>query len=169
MRPTLKFFIFLLVVFSSNIDRAMIFAEDSKLVDQTSSDNRPKEENNGDLLQNDKEEILKNPFQSQLPQPKVVVKVEPVVQQPIPQPVVAAAPVAPVTPQVKPPSFTISGLVWNCPRPEAIVNQQIVSVGDTIDNWTVVAINESEIEVQSSGVSFTVHANFDDAADGKKL
>ncbi len=67
----------------------------------------------------------------------------------------------PAPTETKPPNLKISGLVWNTNLPQAIVNDRVVSVGDTIDEWQVTAINQSGIEVVSKGVKFTVKSNFD--------
>ena len=41
----------------------------------------------------------------------------------------------------------ITGLVWNTERPQAIVNSQVVSVGDTIGGNKIIAIRREGIEV----------------------
>lgn len=54
---------------------------------------------------------------------------------------------APPPVEVRPPVITISGLVWNTDRPQAIVNNQIVEIGDKINEWTIVTIHEEGIEI----------------------
>lgn len=52
------------------------------------------------------------------------------------------------------PPLTITGVVWNTDYPQAIINQRVVSIGDTIDNIKITAIAKAGIEVTYLGVSF---------------
>ena len=59
-------------------------------------------------------------------------------------------------PDLKPPSFTINGIVWDTDMPQAIVNSKIVGIGDVVDDSKVVNINEFGIEVLFKGKRFKV-------------
>ncbi|OGX33459.1 MAG: hypothetical protein A2787_08905 [Omnitrophica WOR_2 bacterium RIFCSPHIGHO2_01_FULL_48_9] len=99
---------------------------------------------------------LINPFAAKLPKKEPTP--QPTVQPPTTQPV---DPLARPAPQIKPeppkaPNFRISGVVWNTDRPQAIINNQVVSVGDTIDNSKIVSINKVGIDVISGGQKFSI-------------
>src|SRR3989338_3232286 len=64
--------------------------------------------------------------------------------------------VKPPKPAVQKPNLTISGIIWNSDRPQAIVNNQVVDVGTTVDNTTVLAINKTGIDVLYSGEKFNI-------------
>jgi hypothetical protein len=108
---------------------------------------------------------LPNPFKSKLPE----IKEEPVTIRPPEQ--------GPITPIVKPlsieiplqvlpggtaeagpalPPFTITGVIWNSDRPQAIINGQVVDVGDTVSNTKIVAIKKDGIDVLVEGVTMTI-------------
>ena len=97
-----------------------------------------------------------NPFAPQLPE-TVIVKPEPTSTPDLPektkleihQPDRAPAPVLP-------PSFTITGLVWNTSRPQAIINDQVVDVGDKISEYQIVSISKTGIKMEYQGQTFTV-------------
>lgn len=55
------------------------------------------------------------------------------------------------------PSITLTGLVWNTDRPQAIANGIIVDVGDTIDDkFQVVSIRKTGIDVHYKGKTTTI-------------
>jgi len=56
------------------------------------------------------------------------------------------------------PKFNISGIVWNCDRPQAIINGTVVDVGDTLDSLKikVTGISKDGVEVMFKGVKMTV-------------
>ena len=62
-------------------------------------------------------------------------------------------------PAVQKPNLTISGIIWNSDRPQAIITNQVVDVGTTVDNTTVVAINKTGIDVLYSGEKFNIPYN----------
>ena len=68
---------------------------------------------------------------------------------------------APPPVEVRPPVITISGLVWNTDRPQAIVNNQIVEIGDKINEWTIVTIHEEGIEIVYKDKIVVVSNQFD--------
>ncbi len=62
---------------------------------------------------------------------------------------------------VSPPSLPrleITGLVWNCERPQAIINNTVVGIGDVIANTKikVVDIRKGAIDVMFAGKKFTI-------------
>jgi len=106
---------------------------------------------------------LKNPFIDQLPQPEKPEEKPPtdIEEQPVP------TRRGDILPQDKSdnmkaeqriplPSFRISGLVWNSDRPQAIMNNQIVSVGDTINNCTITHISKEGVEVLFQEKTYTI-------------
>ncbi|MBF0531801.1 MAG: hypothetical protein HQL23_01755 [Candidatus Omnitrophica bacterium] len=100
----------------------------------------------------------RNPFEPQLPRadkkpnslPEKLkpssVKQPPVVLKPAPSVSSAKPAEAPKMPQL-----LITGLVWNSDRPQAIVNGQVVDVGDKIETVQIVAINQQGLEVNFMG------------------
>ncbi len=58
--------------------------------------------------------------------------------------------------ELKPPDLKITGLVWNTSRPQAIINDKVVDVGDTVDEAIIVAINKTGIEVSFDGKTSTI-------------
>ena len=89
----------------------------------------------------------------QLPLPKDVVKpvepAKPVAPKPL---VIAQAPPAPA----KPPAVVITGLIWNSDRPQAIINGQVVDIGDNIGEMEIVSINKTGIDLLYQGEKITL-------------
>lgn len=84
--------------------------------------------------------IFQNPFIPQIPQEiKPMMPVN--AQQQIPTSKVPGENLPP------PPQFTVSGVVWNSKLPEAIINGQIVKIGDSVSNWAVSEITKEGIRV----------------------
>ena len=91
-------------------------------------------------------DIYRNPFIPQIPKPEIVIektKEPESVKQPESRPRVEA-PIVRERPQVYepvaeepttpvPPSFKLYGLVWNSNKPQAIINEQIVTKGELLD------------------------------------
>ena len=126
---------------------------------------------------------IKNPFIPQLPvkpkPPEVPIKLEPKIEPKITQPpVVKPEPVAmpvkmpepppkPPQPQqieqVKPPEIipvpqiTVTGIVWNSDRPQAIINGKIVNQGDTILDIEITEIQKDFIKGQFHGRTITIN------------
>ena len=70
-----------------------------------------------------------------------------------------AQPVQPVdrrAPQPVLPSVTISGLIWNSDRPQAIINGQVVDIGDTVNEMKIVRIEKDGIDLSYQGAIMTV-------------
>ncbi len=106
------------------------------------------------LLSND--DSLRNPFKSQLPLPQIRSRIE---QDAEISPPVKVGP-GPRDSQegssqkvipMESPALKISGLVWGTEKPQAIVNNSIVGVGDQIEGWTITVINEQGIEISAQG------------------
>ncbi len=104
----------------------------------------------GDLFE------LLNPFESQLPKQK------PQIVQSSPKPkhqktkpinhtknqiIKNIKPPKPVEKKKELPKVKINGLVWNSSRPQAIVNGDVLDIGDTIQSFKIVAIEKSGIDI----------------------
>lgn len=90
---------------------------------------------------------LKNPFLPQIPRES---KIETPPQQQARTAAPSGAPQASAQslPRQLPPQFVVSGLVWNTKRPQAIINGQIVSIGDRVNAWSVESISRDGIQVR---------------------
>ena len=92
---------------------------------------------------------IKNPFISKLPRAEIKpVAVPTTVTTSAIQPAVATPPAIPK------PSFKISGLVWNTPKPQAIINDRVYKVGDTIESWAIISIGKKGVEVISQNTKY---------------
>ena len=58
--------------------------------------------------------------------------------------------------EIKPPALTINGLVWNTDKPQAIINNKILGLGDVIEGATIVDINPAGTEILYEGKKFKV-------------
>jgi len=95
---------------------------------------------------------LKNPFIPQLPRPGQAFEPEEAREPqsqptPLPRPADRTA-LRPQETDVPPPVFTINGLVWNTPRPQAIVDNLVRNVGDYIGQWKITEIGKEGIRVK---------------------
>jgi len=101
---------------------------------------------------------LRNPFIPQLPQKEIILPVTPTPQPPriLPTPVAqpSLAPQATITPIPTKPEFKISGLIWDTDKPQAIVNDKIVTIGDTVELWLISNITREGVQVESSGYKY---------------
>lgn len=92
---------------------------------------------------------LKNPFTVALPEPEKPV--ENIKQPPVETKKIFLPP--PVSEKggqsisVPKPNFQVQGLVWGSDLPEAIVNNEVVSVGDKVNGWTVIEINPQGVKM----------------------
>lgn len=68
-----------------------------------------------------------------------------------PQPAAVPEPVKPT-----PPALTLNGIVWNTDRPQAIINDQVLSQGDTIEGARIVSIRKSGINLVFENENFTL-------------
>lgn len=115
------------------------------------------------------EPTLRNPFQPRLPiRKKVITPSTEATKKAIEKKKAAqkkkAAEITKATIQAKPvevappepPIMVISGLVWNSDRPQAIVNNKVIDVGDTIETIQIVAIRKEGIEIEFQGKTITI-------------
>lgn len=55
---------------------------------------------------------------------------------------------------IQPPPLQLQGVLWGTARPQAIINRRIVSVGDTIEGATIVAVSREGVKISFSGEEF---------------
>ena len=96
----------------------------------------------------------RDPFEPQIPRPQ---------PEPGALPSGAPQPTQVPQPQTKPkpvqPQLMISGIIWNSDRPQAIINNQVVDIGNKVNESTIVAINKSGVDVVFDGEKFTIPYN----------
>lgn len=64
---------------------------------------------------------------------------------------------APIQKKEEPiPKLDLTGLIWNSDRPQAIINGQVVSVGDTVSEVKITAINKSGVDIEFKGKTLTI-------------
>lgn len=68
---------------------------------------------------------------------------------------------------IDPPELSISGLIWNSDRPQAIINGRVVSVGDEIDGARLLSVNKEGITIEYKGIEFPVK-KFTQITSGQK-
>ena len=54
------------------------------------------------------------------------------------------------------PKLKVSGVLWAGPKPQAIVNDLVVGIGDVVQGATLAAIRKGEVEFNAQGKNFTV-------------
>jgi hypothetical protein len=54
-----------------------------------------------------------------------------------------------------PPEINITGLIWNTHKPQAILNDSVMGIGDEISGWKIIEISKEGVVVESA--SFTRH------------
>ena len=111
---------------------------------------------------------LRDPFTPQLPLPPVEEVQKPTTQNPaqsestpkqetvVPQPSKQTIKEEPL----KPPVVKISGVIWHSDQPQAIINDQIVKVGDHIEEWTIQKIDKDGIGISARGHKVLIPTNF---------
>ncbi len=57
---------------------------------------------------------------------------------------------------ITPPALKISGIIWNTKKPQAIINNTVVSIGDTIENSKIVDIRKEGVDIIYSEKLFTI-------------
>lgn len=62
----------------------------------------------------------------------------------------------PAPPPIPKPNFRITGLIWNSPRPQVIINGQVLDIGDEVQGFRIEAINQTGVDVSIRGVTQTV-------------
>ncbi|MDP8264254.1 MAG: hypothetical protein P9M12_02085 [Candidatus Aceula lacicola] len=106
----------------------------------------------------------RNPFKSSLPKIKEIV-------EKIPEPINISSRASKLRPElrtspiqvekkpkpiVKAPVLVISGLIWNTALPQAIINQNIVTIGDIVEKSEIVNIHKGGVDILFSGAPFTI-------------
>lgn len=115
---------------------------------------------------------IRNPFVPQLPEKKEVIEpptntqtrqttteTKPITPNPRQRKQPAGGQSANSTPKPPPipkPNFRITGLIWNSSRPQAIINGQVLDIGDEIQGFRIESINPNGIDVSIRGVTLTV-------------
>lgn|SRR3989338_6337817 len=89
---------------------------------------------------------FRNPFISPFPKRQIKVA-EPITA-------IIEAPV-----EIIPPALTINGLIWNTGKPQAIVNNQVVGIGDTVAETKILNIQKSGIEILYNDKAFFIKMN----------
>jgi hypothetical protein len=92
-------------------------------------------------------QALRNPFESQLPKPPAPV-------QPV-NPLATATPVDPPKPVVEPPRLVVQGIIWGGPKPQAIINDLLYGIDDTVKGAKILSIDEEGVTAEFQGE--TVH------------
>jgi hypothetical protein len=136
----------LLQMLKDPLQRAFTDAQTS-LNQQNGSSNINVEE----LLKN-----LRNPFLPKIP------KNESLNRTPTTAPQITIRPtqqktIAPQKAQPIKPNFRFMGLVWNTKKPQAIIDNQVVKVGDIVGTtWMVTKIVKEGVEVTSQNITFFI-------------
>ena len=121
------------------------------LAEQTVKDIDGQQANTDDALVEDFLSNPKNPFLSLMPKEGILitrntVKEDIIVERPLEKTTPAPVSVAEIKSNLK-----IKGIVWGGDRPQAIINDQIVNIGDKIQDTKVVAITEDGVDVEYKG------------------
>lgn len=112
----------------------MSFAQEPSLSQESSISESASQPENTDVRS------FRSPFLSWLPEaPKIDIN--------IPTPVIPQENIAP-------PSFNIQGLIWNTSLPQAIVDNQVVKVGDMINGAEVLDITKEGVTVKYQNNEF---------------
>ena len=103
---------------------------------------------------------LGNPFAPQLPRPPEPEEESPPEEIPdLPREEPAPMEPAPLKEEhvfFSRDAFELSGLIWDSDRPQAILNGQIVNIGDRLDQWTVLHIDKQGVEVGQKNKVFLI-------------
>ena len=115
---------------------------------------------------------VRDPFLSQLPPPKDPApsppanNAPPVQAEAPPNPVIVPVPLStekfvPPLVEVQQPAalnkeMKVMGLIWNSDKPQAIVNDTVLSVGDLLDGMKVTSIRRKKIEFLNNGMKVVV-------------
>lgn len=87
---------------------------------------------------------LRNPFQTPIEEEKV--------KEQVPQEPTQVEPLKPL------PSLTIQGIVWGGSLPQAIINNKVLKVGDTIEEVRIVDINKDGVTVLFGGQQYSLYS-----------
>ncbi len=103
-------------------------------------------------LSSKSEAFLKNPFEPQIP-----AKESEIIAPPPPvQPETTKTPEVSSESELPLPALTITGVVWNSKRPQAIINENVVDVGDEIEGVKIIGIKKTAIDVMFQGREITI-------------
>lgn len=56
---------------------------------------------------------------------------------------------------IRPPTLTISGLIWNTDRPQAIINDKVINQGEIVDGCEITQIGKEGIKFKFQNKVFT--------------
>ena len=94
---------------------------------------------------------FKNPFQPAFTPKAKTPRIEP--QQESRKPIVQEQAIT------LPPQLKVHGIVWGSARPQAIINNKVVDIGDTINEIKIINIASNGIDVLYKGKNFTIGYN----------
>ncbi len=112
-------------------------------------------DNNEPLAQS----LIKNPFNPKIPAEKKITPLSPVQKKETPAPKEQSSEGSSNADEKRsttPPKFLITGLIWNTNRPQAIVNNRVVNIGDSVSDATIIAINKTGIDIMFQGTNLTI-------------
>jgi hypothetical protein len=102
-------------------------------------DSQSTQEMTGSNSQNQKEnDAFINPFVPQIPQATITTPFVSTQQSVTPNVVQETAPI---------PQFNVSGVIWHSKKLQAIVNGEIVTIGDRVSNWVVSEITKDGVHM----------------------
>ena len=104
------------------------------------------------------EAVLKNPFEPQVPKKESEIKevISPVKEVPKPVKGQTSDLSRKIEKEVPLPKLTVTGVIWNSKRPQAIINQNVVDVGDDIEGVKIMGIRKTAIDVLFQGREITI-------------
>ncbi len=97
---------------------------------------------------------LQDPFSVRVPAPVVNTPAK-VIATAVKSVVSTAKPSAPPKPPEPALDLKVSGVLWGGQSPQAIIDDHVVGIGETVKNTKVIAIRKSEVEVSAKGKNFT--------------
>ena len=59
-------------------------------------------------------------------------------------------------PKIRKPDFEISGMVWNTDHPQAIMDDEIINIGDRLGQWTIEQIGPAGVEIIYKDTKFII-------------
>jgi hypothetical protein len=97
---------------------------------------------------------IRSPFEPRTPKEKIVT----IAPKPAPKPEIKHVPKKQeiTVPEVPLPTFKVNGVVWDTKRPQAILDSQVINIGDTIKGCTVINIDKNGILLNFQDRTFTV-------------
>lgn len=57
------------------------------------------------------------------------------------------------SPAVPPPSLTVRGVLWGGPEPQAIINDEVYRVGDSVEGARILSIDANGVTIEHQGTS----------------